>query len=215
MDLFLDGLGLIHDGVLELLRFRRNGLVEVVLHVAVGFVASVEQLGLGDLDALPKLNNVRVDVGVELALCAFDLVLNLVLLEESSGVHVFVQEAVGLLQVRSSELVAVVQVATQVLMCGGQRAEDGAGRLLNWVVHNLRALVREKVHGVENEGGNNEVSEAGKDGHDEEKKWVEATVIFGFGAGLGEGTVGSSVYEISSHAREFVDLGYIKAPLPL
>ena len=166
MDLILDSLGLVNDSVLELLSLWLDSLVEVLFSVTVSLVAKVESLSLDELNAFPDLHHVWVDVGVELTLGTLDLVLNLVVLEESSRVDVVIQELVNLTNVRSSNLVAMVQVATQVFVCGGKRAEDGLCRQLNWMVHHLGTLVGEKVQAVEKNGEDDQVSEFRKAGHD-------------------------------------------------
>lgn len=102
-----------------------------------------------------------------------------------------------LVDVRRGKLVSVVQVATQVLVGGGKRAEQGLGRQLNWVVHDLGTLVSEKVQAVEDDEEDNEVPKSREARHDggvgKKKKVVEAIKKGLFvRLWLGEGTVGTS-----------------------
>lgn len=90
MDLVLEVFSLLRNSVLELLSRWLDGLVEMLFQVTVGLVASIESVSLHNLNALPHLFNVWVHVSEEVGLGGLNLVFNLVVLEESSGVNVLV-----------------------------------------------------------------------------------------------------------------------------
>lgn len=159
LDLHLDRVGVANNGLLQLHGLRKHGFVEVSRKLSVDLLAVHSNVVLSKLNKLPQLHNVRVHVLEVLRLSTSQLGLDLILLEQSMRVHVCVQEAVNLSDVRSSVRGTSVQTQAQLVVGMRERVDNSLHTVLESRFLQVRALVGEKVNTVKGKEPHKEGSE--------------------------------------------------------